>query len=122
MTTIQSDADYQAAIKDLLVDLESRLSPVCLPLTSQQQADFTRSTLNRIAHITRSEPHLRGAVITSLADLKQLDLDNLSKDYGRLLAVAQTLYEALSQIPAARLGRALQVQRKTALERANTIL
>lgn len=69
MSPITTDADYQEAIKDLLVDLESRLSPDCLPLTPDQQALFIRTTLNRVARITNSEPHLRGAVVAAVRDL-----------------------------------------------------
>lgn len=70
MNTIATDADYQEAIKDLPVDLESRLSPDCLPLTPDQQARFIREVLNKAIHITQSEPHLRGAVVATIRDLQ----------------------------------------------------
>lgn len=122
MSPITNDADYQEAIKDLLVDLKGWSQPGSLPLMPDQQARFIQTTLHRVAQITESEPHLRGAVVSSLSELKGHELDNLSKDYGKLLTVAQELYQVLTEIPAARLGRGLQVRRKMALELADKTL
>lgn len=122
MSPITTDADYQSAIKDLLVDLESRLSPDCLPLTPDQQAHFIRATLNRVARITGSEPHLRGAVFDGLTKMREFDTQKVEKERETYRTVANELHTVLAEMPAARLSRGLQVRRKMALELADKTL
>lgn len=123
LTMITTDIEYQQAVKELLDDLNSRLTdPGWMPISHDEQSRFIHRTLERAHKIVNSEPYLRGKVIDSLNDVKDFDAKTIERDRDRYRETAANLYEVLLTVPATRLGNADKKARAKALEAAEKVL
>ena len=121
LTMITNDTEYQQAIKDLLDDLNSRLTnPEWMPVSHDEQAQFIHSVLRRTHEIVNSEPYLRGKVVESFDKMKEFDVETIEKDRDKYREVANSLYNALSVCRG--LSKKDREARKQALEAAEKVL
>jgi len=118
---ITTDAEYSAAIKGLLDDLNMRLTtPGWMPIAADEQARFIHVILGRAHEIVNSEPFARGKVVDTVNKVKELDMESAEKDSEAYREVANLLYNALSLCRG--LSKSDRATRKQALEAAEKIL
>lgn len=121
--SITTDTEYQDAVKNLLDDLNSRLTdPGWMPISHDEQARFIHQILGRAHEIVNSEPYLRGKVFEAADKLREIDVERVEKDRDLYHEAANYLYDALNGIPAVRLKKDEQRARKEALEAAEKVL
>jgi hypothetical protein len=88
MNKVTTDDEYAKAIQAHLKWVKECMHPTAIPLTADKQARFIQEVFTHVHAITESEPHLRGAVIKSLEDMRVFDLEEKLK---RATSLASTL-------------------------------
>ncbi len=117
----KNDQEYAASIQVLLREIKEWMHPMSLPLSQDNQIRFIQTVFARAHEILNSEPHLRGAVIAGLNDMRDLDVEKAQREASAYRAMAINLRDVLAEVPTARLGLVVKSRVKLALAQASKL-